>query len=138
MDLNKEIYAGVNLVCDKIGLPPQKHEQKLKTWMGNSTGNADKKSTTTSKNDKTEEERWNMLGRKRKTNTSKTTKTTQWNKPEGISEWRKTKKILSLNKTIPITFINIIKTKNNDIKNIFSFVPKVNTNVIIYGWTALK
>ena len=28
---------------------PKKHEQKLKTWMGNSTGNADKKSTTTSR-----------------------------------------------------------------------------------------
>ena len=32
----------------------KEHEQKLKIWMENSTGNAYKKSSTTSKNDKTE------------------------------------------------------------------------------------
>ena len=32
--------------------------------MGNSTGNVDKKSVTTSKNDKTKEKYWNMLGKK--------------------------------------------------------------------------
>ena len=47
---------------------PKEHEQKLKTWMGNSTGNAVKKSSTTSKNDKIEEECWNMLGQKEKSN----------------------------------------------------------------------
>ena len=52
--------------------------------MGNRAGNADKKSMTTSKKDKTEEERWNMLGRKEISNsTSKTNNTTQRNKPEG-------------------------------------------------------
>ena len=35
--------------------------------MGNSTGNANKKSTKTGQNDKTKEKHWNMLGKKKKT-----------------------------------------------------------------------
>ena len=60
--------------------------------MENSTRNTDKKSTTKRKNDKTEEECWNILG-----NTSKTINTTQ---PEGTDERRKTKKISRQDKTI--------------------------------------
>ena len=43
---------------------PKEHEQKLKTWMGDSTENVDKKSTTPSKNDKTGVECWNMFEHK--------------------------------------------------------------------------
>ena len=69
--------------------------------MGKSTGNADKKSTTTNKNDKTEEERWNTLGRKEMSNsTRKTNNTTQGNKPEVTGERRKIKKISRQDKTI--------------------------------------
>ena len=32
---------------------PKEHEQKLKTWMGNQTGNTNKKASTKSKNGKT-------------------------------------------------------------------------------------
>ena len=32
---NELIYAGTKIVCEKIGVK-KKHEQKLKTWMGNS------------------------------------------------------------------------------------------------------
>ena len=39
--------------------------------MGNSTGNTDKKSTSTSKNDKTEEERWKRFGRNKTTEVKK-------------------------------------------------------------------
>ena len=63
---------------------PKEHERKLKTWMGNSTGNADKKST--SKNEKIEEKRLNMLGWKEKSNTSKTNNTTRGNKSED-TDW---------------------------------------------------
>ena len=51
-ELNELIYAGAKLVCEKIGFSQKKHKQKLKTWMGNSTRNAEKKSSTC-KNDKT-------------------------------------------------------------------------------------
>ena len=39
--------------------PLQNHERKLKTRMGISTRNSDKKYTKTGKNDKTKESRWN-------------------------------------------------------------------------------
>ena len=45
-ELNELIYAGANFVCEKNQCSPKEHEQKLKTRMGNSTGKADKKSTT--------------------------------------------------------------------------------------------
>ena len=51
--------------------------------MGNSTGNAEKKSTVTGKKDKTEKGRWNMLGQKeeeKSNSTSKTNNTTRGNK----------------------------------------------------------
>ena len=38
-ELNELISAGAKLVCDKNQCSPKEHEQKLKTWMGNSTGN---------------------------------------------------------------------------------------------------
>ena len=41
-ELNEQINAGAKLVCNKIGVPLK----KLKTWMGNETGNTYKKSTT--------------------------------------------------------------------------------------------
>ena len=47
------------------------HKQKLKTWLVNSSGNANKKSTRIKKNGKTEEERWNMMRRKEKSKISK-------------------------------------------------------------------
>ena len=52
MKLNELIYAGAKLVYEKKIDVLYKHEQQLKTWMGNSTRNADKKSMT-KKNDKT-------------------------------------------------------------------------------------
>ena len=48
----------------------------------------------TSKNDRTEEKHWNMLGQKEKSNTIKVNNTTLGNKPEGTGERKKTKKIL--------------------------------------------
>ena len=65
-EVNELIYAGAKLVCEKIGIPPKKHEQKVKTKMGNSTGNANKKPTKTGQNDKTKERRWNMREQKGK------------------------------------------------------------------------
>ena len=63
--------------------------------MRNSTGNADKKSTITNKNDKTEEEHWNRLRRKEKKNTTiKIKGTTKGNKADDTDERKKTKKIL--------------------------------------------
>ena len=44
---------------------------------------------TPSKNDQTEEKRWNMFGKKDKSNATKTNKTTRRNKSEGTSERRK-------------------------------------------------
>ena len=73
--------------------------------MGNSTVKTDKKSTTTSKNDKKnktkkqnkkKQKRWNMLGKKEKSSTSKNDNTTQGNKPESTGERKKIKKILRL------------------------------------------
>ena len=40
-ELNELIYAGAKLVCEKIGIP-QKARKKIKTWMENLTGKADK------------------------------------------------------------------------------------------------
>ena len=51
--------------------PFKKHERKIKSWMGISTRNSDKKSTKTGKNDKTKEKRWKNLEQKRKDNTRK-------------------------------------------------------------------
>ena len=48
---------------------------------------------TINKNAKTEEKPWNMLRRKKKSNTIKKNNTTRGNKSEGTSERRKTKKI---------------------------------------------
>ena len=42
-ELNELIYAGAKLVCGKIGIPSKSTKKKVKTRMGNSTGNADKK-----------------------------------------------------------------------------------------------
>ena len=53
----------------------------------------------TSKNEKTEEERRNMLGRKGKSNTIKTNNTIRGNKSEDTSERKKSKKISRENKT---------------------------------------
>ena len=56
--------------------PLKMHERKIKTKTGISTGNADKKSTKTGRNDKTKERRWNMWEQKGKGNTSKNKSTT--------------------------------------------------------------
>ena len=54
-----------NLCRSEISLGfPLNHEQKLKTWLGNSPGNVGKKSTTISKNDKTNKKRWSVLRQK--------------------------------------------------------------------------
>ena len=54
-EVNELIYAGAKLVCENIGIPSKKHEETVKTGMGNSTGNANKKKTTkTSPSDKKE------------------------------------------------------------------------------------
>ena len=60
-ELNELIYAGTKLVCEKKMRLPKKHEQKLKIWLENSTGNVDKKFTTASKNNQTKEKRWNEI-----------------------------------------------------------------------------
>ena len=59
-ELNELIYGGAKLVCKKIGIPSKSSKKKIKARMGNSTGNADKKSTKKGQNDKTKERRWNM------------------------------------------------------------------------------
>ena len=51
-ELNELIYAGAKLVREKIGIPFKKHEEKVKTGVGNSTGNTNEKTTKTSQNDK--------------------------------------------------------------------------------------
>ena len=55
---------------------------------------------TTSENDKTEEKRFDMLGRKEKSNISKTKNTTRGNKSGGTGERRKAKNISRQDKTI--------------------------------------
>ena len=53
---------------------PQKTRTEIKPLMGNTTGNTDK-GFSTSKNDEIEEQRLNLLGRKKKNNTTfKTTR----------------------------------------------------------------
>ena len=41
-ELNELFYIAAKLVCKKIGTPLKKHEENIKTRMGNSTGNTDK------------------------------------------------------------------------------------------------
>ena len=42
-ELNELIYVGAKLVCEKTGIPSKSTKKKIKTRMGNSTGNEDKK-----------------------------------------------------------------------------------------------
>ena len=42
-ELNELIYTGAKLVCEKIRIPSKTRRKKIKTRIGNSTGNADKK-----------------------------------------------------------------------------------------------
>ena len=41
--LNELIYTVAKLVCEKIGIPSKSTKKKIKTRMGNSTGNTNKK-----------------------------------------------------------------------------------------------
>ena len=64
-ELNELIYAGAKSVGEKIRFPSKRKKKKIKTWMRNTTGNADKKSTKTGQNDKTKQNKtkkkhWNM------------------------------------------------------------------------------
>ena len=59
--------------------------------MGNSAGNADKKSTKTGQNDKTKERCWNMWEQKGKDNKRKKNSIAWGNKPESTGERRKIK-----------------------------------------------
>ena len=52
--LNDLISAGAKLVCEKNRDPLEDHRQKVKIRVGTHTWIADKKTTTTSKNSKTE------------------------------------------------------------------------------------
>ena len=79
--------------------PRKKHEETVKTRMGSSTGNPDKKSTKTDQNDKTERS-WNMWEENGKDNTRKNYSTTWGNKLEGSGERRETKEISTKGKTI--------------------------------------
>ena len=72
-ELNKHIYAGAKLVCEKIGIPSKRTQKQVITRMVNSIGNADKKSTKTGQNDKTKERRRNMWEQKGKGHTRKIT-----------------------------------------------------------------
>ena len=56
-DLNELIYAGAKLVCENIEIPSKKHESKVKTRMGSSTRNSDRKPTKTTESGKTKEKR---------------------------------------------------------------------------------
>ena len=51
-ELNELIYAGAKLVCENFRIPSKSTKRKIKTKRGNSTGNADKKSTKTGQNEK--------------------------------------------------------------------------------------
>ena len=81
-ELNELIDAGAKLVCEKIGIT----KKKIKTWRGNSTGNADKTSTKTNQ--------------KGKGNTRKNNNTTWGNKLESTGERRNIKEISPKRKTI--------------------------------------
>ena len=70
-ELNELIYAGARLAFEKIGVALKSTKEKIKTWMGNSTGNADKKSTKRGKNYIKKEKRKNMLGQKGQTTQEK-------------------------------------------------------------------
>ena len=73
--------------------PLKKHEEKIKTRMGNLIGNADKKITVkTGQNDNTKERHWNMKEQKGKGSTRKNY-TTWGNKLESTGERRKIKEI---------------------------------------------
>ena len=54
MELNNLIYAEAKLVCEKIGVSPEDHRQKVKTRERTQIIITDKKTTTTSKSTKTE------------------------------------------------------------------------------------
>ena len=73
---------------------PRKHEQKLKTWLGNLTENADKKSMTTSKMIKQRKNTGTCWEKKKRKATQQLKDMTRGNKPESSGERRKTKKIL--------------------------------------------
>ena len=83
--------------------------------MGSSTGNAVKKSPTTSKNDKMKEKRWNILGKKKKQR-KKNDDTTRGIKQESTGERRKIKKISRKGKTIQ-TKQDILKQRKNSTSN---------------------
>ena len=93
-----------NLCWSKISLwenqgSLKEHEQKIKTWDGNSTGNADKtiwKQTKTIKKGKT----LKHVGIKRKKQHLKNSYATWGNKPESTGERRKIKNISAKGKTI--------------------------------------
>ena len=65
-EIKRTNLCRIEIILRKMRCSSKEHERKIKTWMWNSTGNAGKKSTTTNKNDKTEGERWTMLGQKEK------------------------------------------------------------------------
>ena len=119
-ELNDLIYAGVKLVYEKIGVPTKKYEETVKTRMGSSTGNPDKKSTKTSQNGKTERS-WNRWEENWKDNTRKNNSTTWGNKPEGSGERRETKKISIKGKTL--------QTKQD--------IPKLRKKIFISNWKGM-
>ena len=59
-------------VCEKIGVP-LKSTKKIKTWMGNLTGNVDKKATETYKTDETKKISGKCWDKKYKTTQEKMT-----------------------------------------------------------------
>ena len=67
------------------------HEKTLKSWMGNLTGNANKKSTTTSKSDNRKKKRWN-IGQKGKSKASNNDNTIRGYRPESTDKRSKIKK----------------------------------------------
>ena len=56
----KRIILNRSISLWKNRCSPKEHEKKTKTWSGNSTRDADKKSITTSKNEK-KEKHWNLF-----------------------------------------------------------------------------
>ena len=91
-ELNNLIYTGAKLVGGKVEFPLKNKIRKSKPGWEIRLEKKDKKSATTSKHDKTEE-KYEMLGRRGKSNSATIKDTTRRDKSEGKGERRRTKKI---------------------------------------------
>ena len=86
-ELNELTYAGVKLVCEKIGIPSKSTKKKSKPGWEIQLETQIKKSTKTGQNEKTKRH-WNMWEQKGKGNMRKNNSTTWGNKPESTGKRR--------------------------------------------------